>query len=134
MQYIQFCQVPGRISGRCVGFIGSKKFIISKYIISEFSSYGIFFFFNFFGGTEVPIVHILLCRHSEDSLQGSAFPDGSPSKDWQSTVGWGDCWIQTQNSLQYISIYIYSYILPFQTENGNFSHQVIVKANRFLVC
>ncbi len=23
-------------------------------------------------------------------------PDGSPSKDWQSTVGWGDCRIQTQ--------------------------------------
>ncbi len=53
---------------------------------------------NFFSlivssGTEVPIVYILLCRPSEDSLQGSAIPDGSPSKDWQSTVGWGDCWI-----------------------------------------
>ncbi len=50
-----------------------------------------------FGGTEVPIVSILLYRPSEDSLQGSAIPDGSPSKDWQSTVGWGDCWIQTQD-------------------------------------
>ncbi len=24
-------------------------------------------------------------------------PDGSPSKDWQSTVGWGDGWIQTRD-------------------------------------
>jgi hypothetical protein len=57
------------------------------------------FFFSLivFGGTKVPIVFILLCRRSEDSLQGSAMPDGSPSKDWQSTVGWGDCWIRTQD-------------------------------------
>jgi hypothetical protein len=33
-----------------------------------------------FGGTEVPIVYILLCRPSEDSLEGSAIPDGIPSK------------------------------------------------------
>ncbi len=42
-----------------------------------------------FGGTEVPIVYILLCRPSEDSLQRSALPDSSPSKDWQSTKGQG---------------------------------------------
>jgi hypothetical protein len=41
--------------------------------------------------------YILLCCPSEDSLQGSAIPDGSPSKDWQSTVGRRDCWIQTQD-------------------------------------
>jgi hypothetical protein len=57
-----------------------------------------FFFFSLivFGGTEVPIVYILVCRLSENSQQGSAIPDGSPSKDWQSNVGWGDCWIKTQ--------------------------------------
>ncbi len=32
-------------------------------------------------------------RPSEDSLQGNTIPDGSPSKDWQSTVGW----IRTQD-------------------------------------
>jgi hypothetical protein len=37
----------------------------------------------------------LLFRPSEDSLQQSAILDGSPSKDWQSTVTWGDCWIRT---------------------------------------
>jgi hypothetical protein len=47
-----------------------------------------FFSWIVFGGTEVPIVYILLYRPSEDSPQGSAIPDGSPSKDWQSTVGW----------------------------------------------
>ncbi len=57
----------------------------------------LFFSLIVFGGTEVPIVYILLCCPSEDSLQQSAFPDGSPSKDWQSTVGWGDCWIRTQD-------------------------------------
>ncbi len=41
---------------------------------------------------------------------------------------------------RYLHIYIYLYtylnifMLPFQTANGNFSHQVTVKANRFLVC
>jgi hypothetical protein len=40
-----------------------------------------------FGGTEVPIVYILLFCSSEDSLQQKAIPDGSPSKDRQSTVG-----------------------------------------------
>ncbi len=38
-----------------------------------------------FAGTDVPIIYILLC----------------PSKDWQSTVGWGDCWIWTQ--LQFLN-------------------------------
>jgi hypothetical protein len=42
------------------------------------------------------IVFILPCRPSEDSLQWSTIPDGSPSKDCQSTVGWGDCWIRTK--------------------------------------
>jgi hypothetical protein len=58
----------------------------------------IFFPFIVFDGTEGPIVYILLCRPSEDSLQRSAIPDGSPSKDWQSAVGWGDCCILTQDS------------------------------------
>ncbi len=53
----------------------------------------IFFSLSVFDGTKVLIVYIFLCRPSEDSLQWSAIPDGSPSKDWQSTVGWGDCWI-----------------------------------------
>ncbi len=60
----------------------------------------LFWFFTFivFGGSEVPIVfYTLLCCPSEESLQGSAIPDGSPSKDWQSTVGWGDCWIRIQD-------------------------------------
>jgi hypothetical protein len=47
-----------------------------------------FFSFIVFGGTEVPIVYILLSQ---------GLPDGSSSKDWQSTVGWGDCWIRTQD-------------------------------------
>jgi hypothetical protein len=47
----------------------------------------IFFSFIVFGGTEVPIIYIILCRPSEDSLQGNAIADGSPFKNWQSTVG-----------------------------------------------
>jgi hypothetical protein len=54
----------------------------------------IFFFLNCFLVEQKSLLfYILLCRPSEDSLQGSAIPDGSPSKEWQSTVGWGDCWI-----------------------------------------
>ncbi len=53
----------------------------------------VFFSLDVFGGKEVPTVYILLCRPSEDSLQQSAIPDGSLSKDRQSTVGWGDCCI-----------------------------------------
>ncbi len=33
----------------------------------------------------------------QPTVQWSAIPDGSPSKDWQSTVGWGDYWIWTQD-------------------------------------
>jgi hypothetical protein len=44
-------------------------------------------------------IYILLCRPSEDSLQCSTIPDDSPSKDWQSTVGWGECWIQTRTAV-----------------------------------
>jgi hypothetical protein len=40
-------------------------------------------------------VLILLCHPSEDSLQWSSILDVSPSKDGKSTVGWGDCQIQT---------------------------------------
>ncbi len=58
-----------------------------------------FFFLIVFNGTKVLIVYILLCRPSEDSLLLSAIPVGSPSKDWQSSVGWGDCWIQTQDCI-----------------------------------
>jgi hypothetical protein len=43
--------------------------------------YTFFFSLFVFGGTEVPIVYIFLCRPSEDSLQQSAIPDGSPSQD-----------------------------------------------------
>ncbi len=58
----------------------------------------IFFFLNCFWWTRGPFfVFILLCRPSEDSLQWSTIPDGSPAKDWQSTVGWGDCRIQTRD-------------------------------------
>ncbi len=52
-----------------------------------------------FDGTEVPIVYILFCRPSEDSLQQIPIPDGSLSKDWQSTVGWGECWIRPRTSV-----------------------------------
>jgi hypothetical protein len=45
-----------------------------------------FFSLIVYGGTKVLI---LLCRLSEDSLQRSTIPDGSPPKDWKSTVGWG---------------------------------------------
>jgi hypothetical protein len=57
-----------------------------------------FFSLNCFWWNSSPYCfYILLCRPSEDSLQGSDIPDGSQSKDWQSTVGWGDCWIWTQD-------------------------------------
>jgi hypothetical protein len=47
-----------------------------------------FFSLIVFGRTKVAIVfYILLCLPS----------DGSASQDWQSTVGWGDCWIRTQD-------------------------------------
>jgi hypothetical protein len=59
----------------------------------------IFFSLIVFGGTEVPVVNILLCRPLEDSLQGSAIPDGSPSKDWQSTVGWGDAGFEPRTAV-----------------------------------
>ncbi len=55
-----------------------------------------FFFLNCFWWTRGPFfVFILLYRPSEDSLQRSTISDGSPSEDWQSTVGWGDCQIWT---------------------------------------
>jgi hypothetical protein len=57
----------------------------------------VIFSLTIFDGPEVLIVYILLCRPSGDSLQRSAIREGSPSQDWQSTVGWGDCWIQTQD-------------------------------------
>jgi hypothetical protein len=57
-----------------------------------------FFFLNCFGWTKGPFfVFILLCHPSEDSLQWSTTQDGSPSKDRQSTVGWGDCQIRTRD-------------------------------------
>jgi hypothetical protein len=45
------------------------------------------FFLNCFGGPEAPF-----CIYSPLplSLQWNTIPDGSPSKDWQSTVGWED--------------------------------------------
>jgi hypothetical protein len=46
-----------------------------------------FFFLFVFNGTEVLVVYILH-RPSEDSQQGSPIPDGSLSKDWQSTESW----------------------------------------------
>ncbi len=64
--------------------------------LSPFSP-NLFFSFIVFGGTEVPIVYILLCHPSEDSLQWITILDGTPSLDWQSTVGWVDCWIWTQD-------------------------------------
>ncbi len=57
------------------------------------------FFLNCFWWTWGPFfVFILLCRPSEDSLQWSTIPDGSPSKDWQSTVGWRDCWFKPRTA------------------------------------
>jgi hypothetical protein len=52
------------------------------------------FFLNCFWWTRAPFfVFIPLCHPSENSLQWSTIPDDSPSKDRQSTVGWGtrDC-------------------------------------------
>jgi hypothetical protein len=57
----------------------------------------IFFSLYCFGGTEALIVFLYLCCPLEDSLQWKTIPDGSPSKDWQSTVGWGDYWIPSQD-------------------------------------
>ncbi len=50
------------------------------------------FFSNVLWGTRSPflIVIFLLCRSPGDSLQWKTIPDGSPSEDWQSTVGRGD--------------------------------------------
>jgi hypothetical protein len=82
-------------------FWQSRSYNFLVEIVSPLKFMGKYFLFlNCFSGTKVPIVYILLCRPSEDSLQGNAIldiPDGSPSKDWQSTVGWGDCWILTQD-------------------------------------
>jgi hypothetical protein len=54
-------------------------------LLVEFGPYRVdkinFFSLIIFGGTEVPIVYIFLCSPSEDSLQQSAIPDGSPSQD-----------------------------------------------------
>ncbi len=53
---------------------------------------GYTFFLNcFFWWTRGPffVFTVFLCRPSEDSLRRSTIPDGSPSKDWQSTVLWG---------------------------------------------
>jgi hypothetical protein len=55
------------------------------------------FVLTFFCWNRSPCVYILLFRPSEDSLQWSAIPDGSPSQAWQSTVNWRDCWIRTQD-------------------------------------
>ncbi len=50
-----------------------------------------------FGGPEALFLFILLCHSSEDSLQWGTIPDGSLSKEWQSTVDWGDCQIWTRD-------------------------------------
>jgi hypothetical protein len=39
-----------------------------------------------FGGPEAPFLFILLCHPSEDSLQWSTIPDGSPSKDCEEEI------------------------------------------------
>jgi hypothetical protein len=78
-----------------------------------------------FGGTEVPVVYILLCRPSEDTLQGRAIPDGSPSKDWQSTVGWGDCWIRTQD---------YSFTIWCHYQWPTTAHWILLQLRNFLRC
>ncbi len=55
-------------------------------------------FFSFFCELEAPFfVVIQLCRPSKDSLQWSTIPDGSPSKNWQPTVCWGDHQIRTRD-------------------------------------
>ncbi len=42
------------------------------------------------------VVFVLFCRPSKNSLQLSTVPDGSPTKDRRSSVGWGDCQIRTE--------------------------------------
>ncbi len=77
-------------------FYDSKRYGVTVHIL-WICNLSIFSPLIVFDGTEGPFVCILLCRPSEDSLHRSAIPDGSPSKDWQSNVGWGCYWIQTED-------------------------------------
>ncbi len=70
-------------------------------LLTDFNKKVIFMILHFsldwFWWTTKPFfVYILLCRPSEDSPKWSTVPDGRPSQDWQSTEGWGYCWIRTQ--------------------------------------
>jgi hypothetical protein len=67
--------------------------------VSSHVVYNNFFSSIVFGGTEDPIFLYSPLPPSEDSLQGSAIPDGSPSKDWQSTIGCGDCWLEPRTAV-----------------------------------
>ncbi len=73
----------------------SNGVVIISSIITRIFLY--FLLLIVFGGPEALFVYILLCRPSEDSLEWSTIPDGSASKDRQSTVGWGDCRIWTRD-------------------------------------
>jgi hypothetical protein len=55
-----------------------------------------FFFLIVFGGIEALIVFILLSPHREQPTV-KYHPRWQPSKDYQSAVGWVDCWIRTQD-------------------------------------
>ncbi len=78
--------MPWRFSytNRWITSMGVNKYTYARYFF--------FFSLNCFWWTRGPFfVFFLLCR------QWSTIPDGSPSKDWQSTVGWGDCRIRTRD-------------------------------------
>jgi hypothetical protein len=57
----------------------------------------LYFSFIVFDGLEVLFVYDLLFRPQRTAYSEVTIPDGNPSKDWQSTVGWGVCWIRTQD-------------------------------------
>jgi hypothetical protein len=61
---------------------------------------------NFFGGPEAFFVLILLCSPTDDSLQWSNIPEGSPSKDCQSSCR------PRRLLISYPRLQIYNLVLP----------------------
>jgi hypothetical protein len=57
----------------------------------------IFFSLIVFGGTEVPIVYIFPLPPLRGQPATKSHPRWQPISGQQSTVGWGDCWIRTQD-------------------------------------
>jgi hypothetical protein len=51
----------------------------------------IFFFSVVFGGLEAFLCIFFFAAPQKTAYSEVTIPNSSPSKDWQSTVGWGDC-------------------------------------------